>query len=79
MSRTTSRVSRGTVPEEGEVQAPQQSPHPLQTAPSGVPPPFAKVQSESNLLQPLVMQFSVVLQVSLILFLFQKILFLFIG
>ncbi|XP_034234984.1 transmembrane protein KIAA1109 isoform X3 [Thrips palmi] len=61
VSRTTSRVSRGAVPEEGEVQAPQQSPHP-QTAPTGVPPPSAKVQSESNLLQPLVMQFSVVLQ-----------------
>ncbi|XP_052121267.1 transmembrane protein KIAA1109 isoform X3 [Frankliniella occidentalis] len=64
VSRATSRVSRGTAPEESEIQAPQQSPYPseAQATPSGVHPPSARPQPESNLLQPLVMQFSVVLQ-----------------
>lgn len=70
VSRATSRVSRGTAPDESEVQAPQQSPYPSQTAASDVHPSSPHAQPESNLLQPLVMQFSIVLQVRLPSFLF---------
>jgi hypothetical protein len=61
VTRTSSRISRGTTAEEGDFIA-QHSPrhfHSMQAPQSGL----QKQQQESSLLQPLVMQFSVILQV----------------
>jgi hypothetical protein len=61
VTRTSSRISRGTTAEEGDFMA-QHSPrhlHSMQAPQSGL----HRQQQESGLLQPLVMQFSVMLQV----------------
>jgi hypothetical protein len=61
VTRTSSRISRGTTADEGDFVA-QHSPrhvHSMQAPQSGL----HKQQQESGLLQPLVMQFSIMLQV----------------